>query len=324
MAEIAFRPQAYNITPRQQAFQQGLNQLMQAGDQAFNLMAQNEQTRRQRAFEAFKTGQELSKQGLDVTPEIQGQINEAYQSGDYGNLGNIFSQARDMQKQSQFQQLENQRALEAQKLAEQRQYEQSKLAEQRAFDLSKQQRQQEFDLGKMESQREFQTKLAQIKDSTKEQKRPGEGEFKAAGFAKRARLAQEGLRRLSPDVGTGIIENIPLPSLFKGEERKQYENTKNNFISAVLRKESGAAISDQEFEREEAKYFPQPGDNEQTLAQKEQLREQAILNLEAEGSRAMPLIKTAATPDLLKIPEAKTELMELQELRNKQRGIGFR
>jgi hypothetical protein len=39
---------------------------------------------------------------------------------------------------------------------------------------------------------------------------------------------------------------------------QQYNAAKQNFVTAVLRKESGAAISQSEFDKEDQKYFPQP------------------------------------------------------------------
>jgi hypothetical protein len=49
-----------------------------------------------------------------------------------------------------------------------------------------------------------------------------------------------------------------------------------NFMSAVLRKESGAAISASEYDAEDRKYFPQPGDGADVKAQKQKARALAI------------------------------------------------
>lgn len=51
---------------------------------------------------------------------------------------------------------------------------------------------------------------------------------------------------------------------------------KLNFMTASLRKESGAAINQSEFDTEDKKYFPQPGDSKQVLDQKRQARKLAI------------------------------------------------
>lgn len=68
-------------------------------------------------------------------------------------------------------------------------------------------------------------------------------------------------------------------------QAQQYENAQRNFISAVLRKESGAAISNSEFDNERKKYFPQVGDGADVKAQKEQLRTLAIEGLKAEAGQ---------------------------------------
>jgi hypothetical protein len=84
-----------------------------------------------------------------------------------------------------------------------------------------------------------------------------------------------------------VIERTPLiggvlgqtlPGFLGGtnEAQQQVNQAKSNFITAVLRKESGAVISDSEFEREDRKYFPQINDSEKVIKQKENARKLAI------------------------------------------------
>lgn len=49
-----------------------------------------------------------------------------------------------------------------------------------------------------------------------------------------------------------------LPTVLKSDEQKLIDLNKKNFITAVLRKQSGASIAPSEFTGEEMKYFPQP------------------------------------------------------------------
>ncbi len=49
-----------------------------------------------------------------------------------------------------------------------------------------------------------------------------------------------------------------LPTVLKSDEQKLIDLNKKNFITAVLRKQSGASIAPSEFAGEELKYFPQP------------------------------------------------------------------
>lgn len=79
----------------------------------------------------------------------------------------------------------------------------------------------------------------------------------------------------------------PLPSVLGGPSsgQQEYDQAKQNFITAVLRKESGAAIGVNEFKTEDEKYFPQAGDTTQVLKQKQDARELAI---KAMGIQAGP------------------------------------
>ena len=76
-----------------------------------------------------------------------------------------------------------------------------------------------------------------------------------------------------------------LPPVLGGpsSEQQQVDQARRNFISAVLRKESGAAISPTEFVNEERKYFPQIGDNKEVIKQKQDARLLAIKALEAQA-----------------------------------------
>lgn len=151
-------------------------------------------------------------------------------------------------------------------------------------------------------------KLEQIKTqakakpagSAKAAKPPAQNEFQAAGFSKRAEEAEAALGELissgfNPSA-TSVQYQGMIPHFAEGlksQDVKAYEQAKTNFISAILRKESGAAISETEYKNEDKKYFPQAGDSGSVLDQKKQARAQAVNNLRAEGARALPLISTA-------------------------------
>ncbi|WP_461319804.1 hypothetical protein [Bradyrhizobium elkanii] len=57
---------------------------------------------------------------------------------------------------------------------------------------------------------------------------------------------------------------------------QQYRQARDNFITAILRDESGAAIGSSEFQRYERELFPQPGDSAAVVAQKREARRVAI------------------------------------------------
>jgi len=100
----------------------------------------------------------------------------------------------------------------------------------------------------------------------------------AAGFYDRATAAEQALTNLSKSY-SGTEVRLPLPNALKSEDRQVFEQTQRDFISAVLRKESGAAISDTEFENEGKKYFPQPGDGAAVLKRKAEARKIAAKSL---------------------------------------------
>ena len=52
----------------------------------------------------------------------------------------------------------------------------------------------------------------------------------------------------------------------------------------MLRKESGASISDEEFQREAEKFFPLAGDDQENIQFKQLLRKQAINNLKTSAN----------------------------------------
>jgi hypothetical protein len=77
--------------------------------------------------------------------------------------------------------------------------------------------------------------------------------------------------------GAGAIMNV-LPGFAGGpnEQQQLYQQAKTNFITAVLRKESGAAIGLNEFQTEDKKYFPQAGDSDEVVKRKRKARDLAI------------------------------------------------
>jgi len=83
---------------------------------------------------------------------------------------------------------------------------------------------------------------------------------------------------------SGSVFNA-LPSVLGGlsPEQQQVAQARINFITALLRKESGAAIGASEFATAEKNYFPKPGDDAKTIAQKQQARETAIKAMQVQA-----------------------------------------
>jgi hypothetical protein len=104
------------------------------------------------------------------------------------------------------------------------------------------------------------------------------------------RTAIGGVAGMTPFVGEqleqGIRSTFNVAPTFLGgtnEQQQQVEQARRNFVSAVLRKESGAAIGVDEYKNEERKYFPQAGDTDKVIKQKQKARELAIEALKAQA-----------------------------------------
>lgn len=113
-----------------------------------------------------------------------------------------------------------------------------------------------------------------------------ESQGKAATFADRMMQANEVFE--NPDVVKAqqswknrAISEVPIFSAsaekkFTTGDYKKATQAERNFINAVLRRESGAVISQQEFDNAREQYFPQPEDPEDVLEQKRQNRQTVI------------------------------------------------
>jgi hypothetical protein len=114
-------------------------------------------------------------------------------------------------------------------------------------------------------------------------------QWKAGGFAARMADADAIIGSLQ-DVGTSRASQLQMgrfyPSELMGENEKKIDQAQRNFINAVLRRESGAAISPEEFINARKQYFPEPGDLPSHLAQKAQNRQRVIQSFSLEGGNA--------------------------------------
>jgi hypothetical protein len=77
----------------------------------------------------------------------------------------------------------------------------------------------------------------------------------------------------------------------KSDDAQKFDQAKRNFINAVLRRESGAVISPEEFANANQQYFPQPGDGADVVAQKKKNREDAITGFEISSGPAADRVR---------------------------------
>lgn len=137
-------------------------------------------------------------------------------------------------------------------------------------------------------------------DSMKEKNlnKPGTSEQNlAAGYAKRMEEAQGIFDKVAEEGfdSTSRLNQMAgiLPTEMQPDNKLKQEQAELNFITAVLRKESGANIPEKELATEKRKYFPPPGSSPEVVAQYRNSREQAIQNLIAAGGSSYDRIKTA-------------------------------
>ena len=94
-----------------------------------------------------------------------------------------------------------------------------------------------------------------------------EGKYSAGAVS--AKQGAENVYGLGGVLGT--IGNVALP-----KNAQKADQAQKDFLSAVLRLESGAVIGPSEFAFGARQYFPQPGDSKEVLKQKEENRKVAI------------------------------------------------
>lgn len=115
--------------------------------------------------------------------------------------------------------------------------------------------------------------------------------YAAATFGKRVEDANNQMNDLinngyDPTSVSQSVKSKILPEVFKTDNQKLMEQAQRNFVNAILRRESGAAISQSEFDSANKQYFPQVGDSKEVLAQKERNRQVALAGLKSEGEKA--------------------------------------
>lgn len=121
-------------------------------------------------------------------------------------------------------------------------------------------------------------------------KQPSSTQFQAAGFGRRIEQSLKDFEDIKAggydrtDVSSGVGKYMP--NATRSDNALRQEQAERNFINAVLRRESGATISDEEFANAEKQYLPRVGDGPETLAQKARNRQQVLESLRAEAGSA--------------------------------------
>ena len=120
---------------------------------------------------------------------------------------------------------------------------------------------------------------------------PTEAQSNANLFGTRANKANQTLNSLEGQYSPAKVQlqnftgGVPgasyIANKLMSDKDQQAAQAQMDFVTAILRKESGASISSSEFENARRQYFPQPGDTKEVMAQKAANRKTAIEGIQA-------------------------------------------
>tara|TARA_R110000850_G_scaffold186201_1_gene312140 strand:- start:381 stop:1016 length:636 start_codon:yes stop_codon:yes gene_type:complete len=164
-------------------------------------------------------------------------------------------------------------------------------------------------------------------EGTEKKKDPFSGEQnKAAGFALRMMEAQENMNAVI-DSGFNpvnfkdkiLIEQGPFIPEFaenylKSGKTQVFDNAASDFALAVLRKESGATLTEEETELMFQLYIPQFGDKAEVIAQKERARNLQVVGMKSMAGKAFNRAET----DLAESDKGGSPQIEALELLKKR------
>jgi len=125
-----------------------------------------------------------------------------------------------------------------------------------------------------------------------------DNQSKAGTFAVRMDQAENVFSFTDPATGAVTLESkkrfLPfVPDSLKSQDRREFEQAERNFITAVLRRESGAAIADSEFEDARRIYIPVAGDSQDILQRKAASRAAVMQGMKNESVGAFEQLQAS-------------------------------
>ncbi len=129
---------------------------------------------------------------------------------------------------------------------------------------------------------QYDSYLKSVYAPTKEQKPMNATQAKDYNYATRMQQSSDVFDKNEKYI-TGLnaydyLYELQKPNIWQSSEVQQQMQAEQNFVNAVLRKESGAVISPSEFANAAKQYFYQPGDSVEVQKQKKQNRDLVIKN----------------------------------------------
>lgn len=131
-------------------------------------------------------------------------------------------------------------------------------------------------------------------------KQPTAEQAVSGGFADRMSNSGQIIDKLentAADLKQSSLSSLPgVANFLISPGRQQVEQAQRDFVNAVLRRESGAAISSSEFDSANKQYFPKPGDSKEVIAQKRVNRDIAIKAMKRNAGPVYEQSQSAAAP----------------------------
>lgn len=130
------------------------------------------------------------------------------------------------------------------------------------------------------------------KETVAGQEKPSSGvQKRVLAFFNRAKQADEELEGLESQIQKQSLPGQAwmnrAPNFMQSQLGQSYGAAQRAFTEARLRKDSGAAIPEQEFENDKRTYFAQAGDSTETLEQKRRARAAILASLGFESGQAL-------------------------------------
>lgn len=158
------------------------------------------------------------------------------------------------------------------------------------------------------------------KETVAGQEKPSSGvQKRVLNFFNRARQADEELEGLESQIEHASLPGQTwmkyAPNFLQTQTGQSYTAAQRAFTEARLRKDSGAAIPEQEFKNDRQTFFAQPGDSKETLEQKRRARASILAALAFESGQALG--EDLGNPD-----EAKTVIQQYKDRATKPKAGG--
>lgn len=110
----------------------------------------------------------------------------------------------------------------------------------------------------------------------------------AAGLEKLEKIEDSGYQ--PENMMDRVAENVPAGNFMLSKSGQQYKQAAAEFLAAILRKDTGAAVTKEEWSIYGAQFFPRAGDSDDVIKQKRESRRTALEALRAGSGAGAPMI----------------------------------